>query len=1085
MVANLICYSSLVFSDTWTPQTVFSSVVVNHLQQTYASQRCPVICLYLNYKETSLQTSKNLLGSLLKQLIQLQSPSSLSSDVLDWYEKAKTTKVPPKEKDIRTVLKKQVASYDRVYLIVDALDECPFRQRLLAELRDFPPEKLSLMVTSRPIDGEERADIVDCDVCKAVDVRVYFRCSICQIDLCSNCEAKDNPCKAQSHTLAEPFDRVEVTLKTPPEEIQQYVEWELSKEIGEYGSKLWDHRRYSSRPDATKLGRKCQKNPDLIKRIPDVIVDRADGRFLFAKLYLDSLRSKHTLRQIQETLDSFPDDLDKIYEEALQRIKDQKDRNDGELGMKTIARIFCARRPLSLAELQHALAIEPGQTDCDDYMDYDMEDILAACAGLIIIDGDEKDVRLVHLTLQTYLDYSYEQWIPQAKIEMAQICLTYLNYDVLSVPCDNEDFEERRQKYPFIAYASQYWGTHARSVRGETDVDQAALQLVSDRHRVAAYVQAAWFTDNRGSSSWDCRRGIEGLHVCAWLGLDNIIGESVDEGADMDIQETTFGQTPLMYACRAGHVEAARILLDHAASVNVVSGRGRTALFEAIAEDREDVVELLLNQEDLQVNAVNPEESNRTGLMLAAYLGLSRVVDRLLEHHNIHINQQDSDGSTALSLATTKNHYTVVESLLGKTGIQVNLRDHSAGRSALILAAERDNRPIIELLLDNGADPMLRDNQGGGTALQRAVDYHCLSAIDLMIQRKIDLKKCIDDDGRGLLHSASTNGWPDIVRLLIENGLSPNERDKYRMTPLHDASRMGNDNVSKVLLELAADPSLEDKFHRDPRLVAWQYGHVDIMNILDGKNESDGDTLESIPEPEKLPGWSLAKLGLHDLLEQAITAKRKGLSDVEPITNDNALHHSLHGNHLGILQMLLASRIIPPNNTNVYGRTPLHLAAIYGNVEAATELIEYNANLDLQDRWGRTPLLIAQTNHHYSLAITLIEAGATIDPQAINIQTLLFMAIPPGSVKAVAALIKSGANILDRNPEGLTPLQVAKAADQGEIMQLLRTSKSFRYAAVDPGDLDEAKEVEGLEPVMSPEAEHEEFVPFRSRMVAV
>ena len=52
-----------------------------------------------------------------------------------------------------------------------------------------------------------------------------------------------------------------------------------------------------------------------------MIVDRADGRFLLARLYLDSLRSKQTLRHIQETLDSFPADLNDIYAEAIQRIR--------------------------------------------------------------------------------------------------------------------------------------------------------------------------------------------------------------------------------------------------------------------------------------------------------------------------------------------------------------------------------------------------------------------------------------------------------------------------------------------------------------------------------------------------------------------------------------------------------------------------------------------------------------------------------------------------------------------------------------------------------------------------------------------
>jgi hypothetical protein len=319
----------------------------------------------------------------------------------------------------------------------------------VAELRELPPEKLSLMITPRPIDGEDRADEVECDVCHG-EARLYFRCSICNIDMCSACEEEDNDCKAQGHTLTEPSDRVEVILSTPDEDIELYVKSELKKETGAYGSQVWDKRRYSSRPDATTFGRKCAKDPELLKRIPDVIANRAEGRFLFAKLYLDSLKSKQTLRRIQETLDGFPDDLDRIYEEALQRINEQSNRDRAALGMKVLSRVFCARRPLTLPELQHALAVEPGEDEFDEYMDYDKEDILASTAGLITIDADDNAVRFVHFTLQTFLDFECEKWIPNSETEMAGVCLTYLNYDALSEPCANEDFEGRKQEYPLF-----------------------------------------------------------------------------------------------------------------------------------------------------------------------------------------------------------------------------------------------------------------------------------------------------------------------------------------------------------------------------------------------------------------------------------------------------------------------------------------------------------------------------------------------------------------------------------------------------------------------------------------------------------
>jgi hypothetical protein len=99
-LANMHHESSV--SDRMVAQTVFSSIVVNHLQQRYGSGKCPVICLYLNYKEASSQTCRNLLASLLKQLIQLQPNALLPAYIRDWYEKARRS--PPKEKYLKQAL---------------------------------------------------------------------------------------------------------------------------------------------------------------------------------------------------------------------------------------------------------------------------------------------------------------------------------------------------------------------------------------------------------------------------------------------------------------------------------------------------------------------------------------------------------------------------------------------------------------------------------------------------------------------------------------------------------------------------------------------------------------------------------------------------------------------------------------------------------------------------------------------------------------------------------------------------------------------------------------------------------------------
>ena len=939
-------------------------------------------------------------------------------------------------------------SYPRVFLVVDALDECvPSSRRddLLADLRKLQQHKVSLMVTSRRSDGEISPVEVDCSVCEAKDIRIYYRCKICDggyFDICQDCRDLKTPCKNVLHNQFEPYERVEVEIKTPDPEMRHFVNWEIGKDIEDYGAKIWDERITTSRPDSTRFYRKLNKDPSLLERIPSVIVSKSKGKFLYAKLYVDSLKAKQTLYEIEQTLDNFPEELDDLYEQAMNRVRSQEDRGDRALGLKTLALVVCAHRYFSLSELQHVLAIRPGQTSFNKKMDYDKEDILLSTTGLITIDSDNA-VRLVHLSLQVYLNKIRKDWSPNLEEDMANACLTCLNYDAFSKPYPYvEEFDARKSENPFIAYASQYWGDHARDAGPIPELRDRTVDYVSQPRRIDAYIQAAWFTNNGADSSWDVRRDIDGRHVCAWFGLPAIISELEKAENDVDVQELTYGQTPLMYACRKSHVEVVRELLTLGASVNLVSSLGRTALLESIAQDHEETVGVLLETDKLDLNTVNLKDHNRTALMAAANLGFFGIVARLLEY-KVNVNQQDSDGFTALALACLTRSCITVSLLLQTQGINVNLADHIAERSALILAAEINESAIVELLLQHGADPTQKDRQGG-TAVLRAVDWGSCEAIEAMLRSDVEIDLfVVDDAGRGLMHSASANGHPRIVHLLMENGLDPNIQDNNGLTPLHDASSSGKVEVTQALLDVGADSSLTDKYKRTAFTVAWQYGYIEIMNILKkGSNFTPG---QPIPHADQLPTWSLARLGLAHQLEKAIARGSSNLSIKEPGSEYNALHWAVEADRIEILRILLDKGHMPPDEINHQLRTPLHLAAHWGRLEAAKELLDHGANPDLEDIWNTTSLFIAQNNKHFAVAIVLVEKGASIDEKKLDVKELFFAAVRLDNVKAVESLVKNGADVLSRNSEGVTALQLAKESGNGEMMKVLRSHPSFLF----------------------------------------
>jgi hypothetical protein len=55
-----------------------------------------------------------------------------------------------------------------------------------------------------------------------------------------------------------------------------------------------------------------------------------------------------------------------------------------ELAKQVLSWITCAKRPLTILELQHALAIEIGDSKLDEENLPQIEDMVSVCAGLVL-----------------------------------------------------------------------------------------------------------------------------------------------------------------------------------------------------------------------------------------------------------------------------------------------------------------------------------------------------------------------------------------------------------------------------------------------------------------------------------------------------------------------------------------------------------------------------------------------------------------------------------------------------------------------------------------------------------------------------
>ena len=133
-------------------KTMITAIVINYLWKHVQNKDIGVAYIYCNYKTQADQTATKLAAVILKQLIQER--PSIAEPVVNLYDRHADRKTRPSLEEILTALQAVISNYSKIYVVVDALDECQdhdgSRSRLLAILHDLQSKgSLSLMATSR------------------------------------------------------------------------------------------------------------------------------------------------------------------------------------------------------------------------------------------------------------------------------------------------------------------------------------------------------------------------------------------------------------------------------------------------------------------------------------------------------------------------------------------------------------------------------------------------------------------------------------------------------------------------------------------------------------------------------------------------------------------------------------------------------------------------------------------------------------------------------------------------------------------------------------------------------------------------
>lgn len=154
-------------------KTILTAVVVDDLtKRVNSNPAIGMAYIYCNFRQRATQMIDDLMASLVKQLTQFQFPLPASVECL--YDKHITMRTRPSSDEILDVLRDVVKMYTRLFVVVDALDECQVsddtRARLLSELFSLQTLRgANIFATSRKI-----PQIIDqFDGCISLEIRAH------------------------------------------------------------------------------------------------------------------------------------------------------------------------------------------------------------------------------------------------------------------------------------------------------------------------------------------------------------------------------------------------------------------------------------------------------------------------------------------------------------------------------------------------------------------------------------------------------------------------------------------------------------------------------------------------------------------------------------------------------------------------------------------------------------------------------------------------------------------------------------------------------------------------------------------------
>ncbi|KAK5056122.1 hypothetical protein LTR84_012675 [Exophiala bonariae] len=915
-------------------KSVLCSGAVDHLRAKYNTEDVAIAFYYYDYSEQQSQGPSNFARSLLRQLC--SSAHTVPSSVADFYQRTRNdVKDQTWFNDLLSVLRRVVSTYNRCFIVVDALDEADVQSQrtgffqVLDAIRGTG-DMLRLLATARPH-------------------------AISSVD--------------RFH------DPIMFDVVANPSDLRQY----LNQTINEH-------------PDS-----EYTMDPELKEHILQTLCNNANGMFLLPALQIRTILDQITKADVKRTLRNLSTSLTAAFQSTIERISGLSTTRR-ELAFRTLMWISHARRPLDVRELQHAMAIRLEDPDLDRDNIPSLRTLLDCCCGLVEVDRESNIIRLVHHSLEEYLRDQKHGFFKDTNIVISNACLRYLSFSsVKTLPRQNRtDFLASMIDLAFLEYAANEWGYHAYDVTAAAIEDFAipALTSIQTLFTIARARDVRnldfrkWMTK---ALAW-AESGGAGVSLCAEFGLTELLVMLISKHPEHGYlnSRNIHGSTPLHEAALKGHEATAKVLIDHGSDVLDTNYGNCTPLYLAASYGKYSMINFLLQYGRPQLDV--PDSRGTTPLHKVVEQGNLDMVQVMLEAGAL-VAAHDQQGSTPLHLAAKRGH-TMIAKQLVSAGAFVHVKDEE-NLCPLDYAATGGHVELVEFLADNGGS-ILHKGREMWTPLHRAARGGHSKSVELLLKRDVNV---LADDFRGQipLHLAVRSGSMDTVVTLLAHRPELKSaqlfaRDRKNSTPREVAFYTAHYNIHKYLravewrtlgiesrsanliataIEAGDIEQVRDLLRKDPSVINTpDEDGQPLLHIAVQENKKDIVALllqygASI-EVKGYHGWRAlhiaASLGNLELVELCLQHNASVMQRTN--TSQTALHKAASTKSVAVMRRLLEAGA-DPNAQNERGMTALHVAAHKNDIEIARLLIhEYGVDVLARDQQGHTPAGWAERSAH-------------------------------------------------------------------------------------------------------------------------